>query len=91
MDPRADPRPDDDRLRALLSEDRPSVAEPERIGRHDVLVERSPFGTGVYLVRGGRVLVSWARHGYREDVAEAPDDPGAFPPRGLRADAAGGG
>jgi hypothetical protein len=58
-------------LADLIQAGRPAPAEPERLGRHDVLVERAGLGTSVYLVKHGRVLTFRAVHGYREDVAEA--------------------
>ncbi|XRQ07172.1 hypothetical protein ACN3XK_63410 [Actinomadura welshii] len=45
--------------------------ENRRIGRHDVLVEDGRVGIFVYLFRAGRVLMTMANRGYREDVVEA--------------------
>lgn len=61
----------DRRLEELIQEGRPAPSAPVRLGRHDVLVEATGYGTSVYLVRGGRVLTLRANTGYREDVAIA--------------------
>ncbi|MEV5572091.1 hypothetical protein AB0L06_18770 [Spirillospora sp. NPDC052269] len=55
----------------LIRKDRLDPAMPERIGRHDVLVERGFVGVFVYLIRGDRVLVVHANKGFRDDVLAA--------------------
>jgi hypothetical protein len=55
----------------LIQQGRPGPSVPGRIGRHDVLVEATGFGTSVYQIRGERVLTLRANQGYREDVAAA--------------------
>ncbi|MBB4930873.1 hypothetical protein F4561_001693 [Lipingzhangella halophila] len=58
-------------LGELVQEDCPFPAVPGRVGRHDVLVEQSAFGTSLYRIHDGRVLTLRANTGYREDVAAA--------------------
>lgn len=58
-------------LADLIQEGRLSPAVPARVGRHDVLLERSFVGVFVYQICGDRVLVTHATNGYRDDVAAA--------------------
>jgi hypothetical protein len=58
-------------LAALVQDGRPAPAVRSRIGRHQVLVEDTPFGTSVYRIRGDRVLTMRANKGFRDDIAAA--------------------
>jgi hypothetical protein len=59
----------------LIQQRRPGPAVPGRIGRHDVLVEATGFGTSVYQIRGERVLTLRANQlgpGHTDFFARTP-------------------